>query len=121
LNPHRRSQTLTAWIGLIAIWLMVFAPLASQLLTREAPPATIVCSAIHPSDAQSHEPSKATHHLDACGYCSLLAHCPALGGTSTPLAFSRSALGDQPESPHAPHAQSPSYRRGLPRAPPTLA
>jgi hypothetical protein len=62
---------LTAWLGLIAMWLIVFAPVVSQLVAsaRAAEPVAALCSAIQPSTPEHHAP---VDSLDACGYCNLL-------------------------------------------------
>jgi hypothetical protein len=64
---------LTAWLGLIAMWLIVFAPMVSQLVAsaRADEPVAALCSAEQPSTPDHHT---AHDSLDACGYCSLLAH-----------------------------------------------
>lgn len=121
---RRRSQRLAAWLGLFAIWLTVLVPLGSQWLVREAPPAAIFCSAAdhlaaHTGDPG--EPKKAVHHLDACGYCSLLAHCPALNGASCADFPTLAAHSGEIASP-APECARPSrYVRHRPRAPPSIA
>ncbi|WP_053077664.1 DUF2946 domain-containing protein [Burkholderia cepacia] len=64
---------MTAWLGLFAMWLIVFAPIVSQGLEaydRNTPFASI-CSADGQPDAGGHALAA---HLDACAYCDLLAH-----------------------------------------------
>ncbi|WP_313768158.1 DUF2946 domain-containing protein [Burkholderia pseudomallei] len=73
----RRRIRLTAWLGLFAMWLVVFAPIVSQgLAARYAnTPAAPICSVDGQPDADNHAPAV---HFDACGYCDLLAdHTPA--------------------------------------------
>lgn len=79
----RANRRLTAWLGMIAIWLIVLAPVVSQfaVASRNHEPVTALCSAI--------APSAVTHHahatgLSACGYCDLLAGHAALP-TAPPL------------------------------------
>jgi hypothetical protein len=64
---------LTAWLGLIAMWLIVFAPVVSQLVAsaRADEPVAALCSAVQPSTPEHHAPIDS---LDACGYCNLLTH-----------------------------------------------
>ncbi|HTR08598.1 MAG TPA: DUF2946 domain-containing protein [Paraburkholderia sp.] len=63
----------TTWLGLIAMWLLVLAPLVSQLIVahRAFDPDTVWCSATSPGQSDH----TATHEgvLSACGYCDLLA------------------------------------------------
>ncbi|PPB84947.1 Protein of unknown function (DUF2946) [Mycetohabitans endofungorum] len=77
----RRTRKLTAWLGLTAIWLIVAMPLASQWLSHARGGVdTVLCSAATTGErAPAHGPAYVGGHLDACGYCSLLAHSPAIG------------------------------------------
>ncbi|WP_321784513.1 DUF2946 domain-containing protein [Paraburkholderia sp. J94] len=85
----RRSIRVTAWLGILAILLAVLAPLGSQLIEREQVPTDVLCSAAShdesPGSAASHSGKQLAVHLDACGYCSLLAHSPALNTASTAI------------------------------------
>lgn len=68
---------MTAWLGLIAMWLVVCVPLASQLVvaSRAHEPVAPLCSAATPVDMTQHD--VAANPLSACGYCDLLAtHAP---------------------------------------------
>jgi hypothetical protein len=122
LNTRRRSQRLAASIALFAIWLTVFAPLGSRLLAREKPPAAAICSAGQPhATAAGESQSPAHHHLDACGYCSLLAHCPALCGASTVHLAVRAVRCDEVASADLPCARPSRYLRRPSRAPPAIA
>jgi hypothetical protein len=69
-----RARTLTtAWLGLIAMWLIVLAPLVSQLRVAHLAqqPDAPLCSATLPGD----DGPPGTHDgaFPACGYCDLLA------------------------------------------------
>jgi hypothetical protein len=71
----RSRKHLTAWLGLIAMWLIVLAPIVSQLVIaahRNDPTTAPLCSAIEPVVNDS---AHVTHAdpLAACGYCDLLA------------------------------------------------
>lgn len=68
----RNRTRMTAWLGLIAMWLLVLAPSVSRLLesARADEPVAILCSAVQPGPAH-HAPRD---RFDACGYCTLLAH-----------------------------------------------
>ncbi|KVQ28102.1 hypothetical protein WL99_28555 [Burkholderia cepacia] len=69
----RPRNRLTAWLGLFAMWLIIFAPIVSQgLIAQERnSPFAPICSAESPPDAGNHVLAV---HLDSCGYCDLLAH-----------------------------------------------
>jgi hypothetical protein len=68
---------MTAWLGLIAMWLVVCVPLVSQLVvaSRAHEPIAALCSAsasaVTQVDAPHHNAS--ADPLSACGYCDLLA------------------------------------------------
>jgi hypothetical protein len=79
---QRNQKRLTVWLGLIAVWLLVVAPLVSHFLvaTRASATTDILCSAtLQPEnrdygnvDGNPQHPS--APHSDACGYCSVLEH-----------------------------------------------
>ncbi len=64
---------MTAWLGLIAMWLVVCVPLVSQLVVaaRSHEPTAALCSAVTQVDVSHHDAS--ADPLSACGYCDLLA------------------------------------------------
>lgn len=77
----RSRNHLTAWLGLVAMWLIVLAPIVSQLVTaaHRDDPNAVLCSATQPSADSAH-----VTHADpfaACGYCDLMATHTAI---STP-------------------------------------
>ncbi|WP_059412353.1 DUF2946 domain-containing protein [Cupriavidus basilensis] len=119
MTPRKRIST-TAWLGLLAMWLIVFAPVVSQFVAsaHAADPAGYICSAAHPDDA-ARQP--AATDLAACGYCDLLADHPAAPAMPAPpptlvllIAFvAAAALFTR----FVPLGAFPS---GRPRAPPAL-
>ncbi|WP_438391723.1 DUF2946 domain-containing protein [Caballeronia sp. DA-9] len=76
MNPHA-NRRLIAWLGMIAIWLIVLAPVVSQLVVaaRNHQPVTALCSAMAPSADTVHAHDAG---MSACGYCDLLADHAAL-------------------------------------------
>ncbi|RQQ52871.1 DUF2946 domain-containing protein [Burkholderia stagnalis] len=112
-----RHRTLTAWLGMLAIWFAIAAPLVSQWRVAQAStPDAIVCSAEHGGHRAHH-----ALHLDACGYCSFFTHTPALGGVTAaplPTAFLADASA---AAPVAVAARVGRYPRAYPRAPPVNA
>ncbi|MGH8782454.1 DUF2946 domain-containing protein [Paraburkholderia sp.] len=61
---------LTAWLGILAMCLIVFVPVISQLVmsARANEPVAAICSATQPDGGSQH----AADPLAACGYCDLL-------------------------------------------------
>lgn len=64
-------RRLNAWLGMLAMCLVVFVPVVSQLVAsaRAAEPVAALCSATQ-TDSDTHH---AGNPLSACGYCDLLA------------------------------------------------
>jgi hypothetical protein len=118
MSVHARKH-LIAWPGLVAMWLIVLAPLVSQLVVaahRDVTTEGVFCSAAQPhGSAALHDHGNG---FAGCGYCNLLADhaavppapaaLPALFVLSTPAVM---ALSLQ----HVPFGPFPSAR---PRAPP---
>ena len=96
-------------------------PVASQWRAHEAPPATVICSAGDRAATEHGAPETAAHDLDACGYCSLLAHWPALNGAPPPDAFLPAARAAETALPAPPLPRPIRYPRRPSRAPPPLA
>jgi hypothetical protein len=128
---------LVAWLGLLAIWLAVVAPVVTQLLASPwfASPAAQVdlraqlsaalCSAhdaFSPIAARaSHSPAAPSHddhHAKACGYCNLLAHSPPVGGASFVAALPRLASHRVPVHLARHVLFSPRFAFATPRGPP---
>jgi hypothetical protein len=124
ISLHRQRK-LVAWLGVFAVFLLVFMPLLSQGMQWFAPPLEPeVCSADHgvahtPAQAPGKAPAQPLEHLlDHCGYCNLLTHTPAVtsGGTAV-VDFAPPAAVAQPVA-DAPLRSSDRYPRALARAPP---
>ncbi|WP_321782437.1 DUF2946 domain-containing protein [Paraburkholderia sp. J94] len=117
----RKHALLTAWLGLVAMWLIVLAPLVSQLVAAHQAhqPDAALCSAMQPATAPhlSHDDA-----FGACGYCNLLEHHVAMPSVAVPaltLGFIvADALVATLSTRHTPFGAFPS---GRPRAPPSLA
>ncbi|WP_321813045.1 MULTISPECIES: DUF2946 domain-containing protein [unclassified Paraburkholderia] len=118
----RKHILLTAWLGLVAMWLIVLAPLASQLIAAHhahEPDATL-CSALQPASSAPH-----LSHDDAfgaCGYCNLLEHHVAMPAIAVPEA-QRALVANVERAAtlstrHTPFGAFPS---GRPRAPPAVS
>lgn len=89
---------MTAWLGLIAMWLIVFAPVVSHMRAsvRTNEPVAELCSVLQPRGIQSTpniaqraQASPAPVHLGhddafgACGYCHLFKHHVAMPGVAS--------------------------------------
>ena len=118
----RKHALLTAWLGLVAMWLIVLAPLVSQLVAahQAQQPDAALCSALQPASAAPH-----LSHDDAfgaCGYCNLLEHHVAMPSIAVPALTLGFAIADAVvatlSTRHTPFGAFPS---GRPRAPPALA
>ncbi|WP_084068779.1 DUF2946 family protein [Paraburkholderia heleia] len=118
MTTHAR-QHLTAWLGALAMGLVVLAPVVSQLITaarRDNPARGVICSVEKPAGH-----SGLAHHgaaLAACGYCILLTDHP-------PAPAARIALRQPPvHEVHAIVAAPPGhlplsfYSPARPRGPP---
>ncbi|WP_175883485.1 DUF2946 domain-containing protein [Burkholderia sp. BCC0044] len=120
---HRHRQ-LTAWLGLLAIWIAIAAPLVSQWrIAQAAAPEAIVCSTEH--GAHRAADARGTHdhalHLDACGYCGFFAHSPAIGAPAAALLGSIPVVSVSAVASPAVAARGDRYPRAYPRAPPERA
>jgi Protein of unknown function (DUF2946) len=89
LNRHR--QKIGAWLGMLAILLSVIAPTVSQVLrsaygevehhahhSHHLHQAVEVALDAHAGHAMHHHGADSSLLCDACPYCGLIAHSPAL-------------------------------------------
>ncbi|WP_321944356.1 DUF2946 domain-containing protein [Paraburkholderia tropica] len=119
MNAHTRTFT-TAWLGLIAMCLLVLAPIVSQLVVahREGQPVGELCSA---SAGVAARHAGEGLSLDACDYCGLLASHPAMPSIPAValhlIAVTQSATLLPMTVRFTPHGAFPS---GRPRAPPSF-
>ncbi|WP_246797198.1 DUF2946 domain-containing protein [Burkholderia perseverans] len=118
----RSRNHLTAWLGFIAMWSVVLAPLVSQLVVSARlhdPGNTPLCSAMPVSGRAVH--SGPADVLAACGYCDLLADhaAPPAVPPSRPLLVLLliGAVATTLSLRHTPPGRFPA---GRPRAPPVL-
>ncbi|AOI75480.1 DUF2946 family protein [Burkholderia sp. NRF60-BP8] len=121
LHRHRH---LTAWLGLIAIWIAIAAPLVSQWrIAQAATPDAIVCSTDHGAHRSSDTGGMHGHalHLDACGYCGFFAHSPAIGAPAAASVDFLPVVSVSAVTSPAVAARSDRYPRAYPRAPPERA
>ncbi|HEX7908024.1 MAG TPA: DUF2946 domain-containing protein [Paraburkholderia sp.] len=104
------------------MWLVVFAPLVSQLLvaSRADEPVSAICSTVNSDGpaAQHASPDK----LAVCGYCDLFTHHVAAPGVPPAGIVATLLLTDAQVSappPFVPHAAA--FPAGRPRDPPVLS
>ncbi|AOI43071.1 hypothetical protein WG70_26480 [Burkholderia oklahomensis EO147] len=121
---HRKIGSM---LGLLAILMATLAPTVSHTLSNshhfsELPSA--FCSAQDGTDATSSDSSPSSEkavHWQACAYCGLLAHTPAVPSTTaafTPTIWTVRATAAAPISP--PRRVFP-LTAAQPRAPPVLS
>jgi hypothetical protein len=131
LSRHR--QKIGALLGMVAILLSMIAPTISQVLRsaqtehhshhhwHHAQFAADVIDLAHAGSAAHHQGSESSLLCDACSYCGLITHTPALPGA--PVAF---AVAIQPAE-FAPPICTATFRPyavvtpAQPRAPPALS
>jgi len=136
IMTSRSRHRMTAWLGLVAMWLVVFAPLVSQLVAsgRADEPVAALCSALHPSGASDAgnalvaQTSPAPVHLShddafgACGYCHLLEHhvaMPTVAVAELPAALP--LAGTAPPTLSIRFIPLGAFPSGRPRAPPVVS
>lgn len=125
---------MTAWLGLFAMWLVVCAPLVSQMLVskRAHDPFAALCSVLQPRDIgmASAAPQAAPQpvHLShddafgACGYCHLLQHhvaMPTVAVVAPPPALT--LAGTAPPTLSTRFTPLGAFPSGRPRAPPAVS
>jgi hypothetical protein len=121
----RRSTRFTAWLGILAILLTVLVPVGSQWVKQASRSADVLCSAVahhaaHASGAHDHAPDDpAAAHFEACAYCGLLAHLPALTPAPRLTATTARLALDAHTPPRTSHCiRNLRYVRRPSRAPP---
>lgn len=118
---NRSRNHLTAWLGLIAMWLIVLAPVVSQLVVaaRDGEPVAALCTVTAPSADTQHAQGSG---MIACGYCDLLATHSALPTLTAPL-FILVMLVTSAALPILFSSFTPlgAFPTGRPRAPPILS
>ncbi|SDD03141.1 DUF2946 domain-containing protein [Paraburkholderia lycopersici] len=121
MNPRKHSL-LTAWLGLVAMWLIVLAPLVSQLVAAQHlhEPDSTLCSAMQPVQSAPH-----LSHDDAfgaCGYCHLLEHHVAMPSIAAPEPAGALVVAlDKVAPPVSRDIPSGAFPSGRPRGPPSLS
>jgi hypothetical protein len=119
-----RRRTFAAHLGLLALVLTLLAPLASQLRAEPTDWRWLNELACH--DGGEPEPvasngGRPALQVDACGYCSLFSHCPALAGSRWAIAARQSPVHQRAAAlPLAP-LPCTHFPRALSRAPPMHA
>lgn len=129
IMTSRSHQRLKAWLGLIAMWLVVAGPTASRLLYTSHDLAVPVCSA----EAGTQHHSLPVYHihvggqhdspspLEACGYCSLFAHSTAMPSVPPAALALLLALIPLAVPRRARFTPSSLFPSGRPRDPPRLS
>ncbi|NML32687.1 DUF2946 domain-containing protein [Paraburkholderia antibiotica] len=137
----RSRNRMTAWLGLVAMWLVVFAPLVSQLLEASLAhePTAALCSTHHGSggfdEAEQADQTSALAQTDAapvhlshddafgaCGYCHLLQHhvaMPTVAAVAPPAALL--LAGTAPPTLSTRFTPLGAFPSGRPRDPPVVS
>jgi hypothetical protein len=135
----RSRNHLTAWLGLIAMWLVVFAPIVSQMLAsnRAHEPFAALCSALQSGNQSLASQRLASHSLQAspapvhlshddafgaCGYCHLLQHhvaMPSVAAIEPPAALA--LAGAAPPALSTRFTPLGAFPSGRPRDPPAVS
>jgi len=119
LRIHKHA---VAWLGLMAMLLVVFAPLVSQLIAsaRADEPIGFICSSvIDESPAAAHPVSK--DQLNACGYCNFFAHHVPVTNVAPPQLLANAALAIAQVSAPATFIPLATFPSGRPRDPPVIS
>ncbi|WP_128595135.1 DUF2946 domain-containing protein [Paraburkholderia kirstenboschensis] len=111
-------------LGLFAILMVIFAPGVSQMLAsgRDATalPASLCSTQSTPDDAPNDQ--DASHslasHGQACGYCNLLAHMPAMPGVQPTFAITVWTIQHRIATRFERVRRVLSFTAAQPRAPP---
>jgi hypothetical protein len=112
------------WLGLIAILMIALAPTVSRMLEARAGDATQTMPCDMPS--MQHDASQDRSHAslpdtDACAYCSLLAHMPAVLAPALVFALVTQVMLHRAAARFESALLIAPIRPGRPRAPPVLA
>ena len=119
LRIHKHA---VAWLGLVAMLLVVFAPLTCQLIAsaRAKEPVVIVCSSVvHEHSAASHSGSH--DQMDACGYCSFFSHHVAATIVAPPQALADAVFVAPRISEPVAFVPIFTFPSGRPRDPPFVS
>ena len=135
IMTSRSRNRSTAWLGLVAMWLVVFAPLVSQLLAsaQAHEPIAALCSALQPGGVGAAASASADNltapvHLShddafgACGYCHLLEHhvaVPTLAVVAPTAALT--LAGTLPPELSTRFTPLGAFPSGRPRDPPAVS
>lgn len=121
------AQRFGAWLALFAMLAIYVGALVSQVRAAEPPLPHWVAELACDHDDGPPAPGAPAHHgpasaLDACGYCSLLASSPGLGGSTLTLAWSFLSAVEPPRTLRLGRPGEPALFPGArPRAPPTTS
>ena len=120
VRSERTWRRWFGWLAFVAAGLLSFAPVVSELRSSVLD-GFALDAWCEGHDGLTHHPGKAHPGLlDACGYCSFLAHHPLLPGI--PVVLMRAPVGLAPDRltlPAPPRPSMPWMLDVAPRGPPT--
>ncbi|GIZ12263.1 DUF2946 domain-containing protein [Pseudomonas sp. NCCP-436] len=119
-----RRRIFAAHLGLLAFVLIVLAPLASQLRAEPADWRWLNELACHEGgdpEQLARDGGRPVLQVDACGYCSLFSHCPALADSHWAVALRQSSSRQTGGALALAPLSCTHFPRALSRAPPMHA
>ncbi|WP_175108439.1 DUF2946 domain-containing protein [Pararobbsia alpina] len=120
----RFNRKIGSFLGLLAILMVTFAPTISQAVAASRDLSALpdaLCSAHATSDHQQDntpDPHSIAAHWQACGYCNLLAHMPALPTVQATFAATVWAIQHRIATRFESVRRIASFTAAQPRAPP---
>lgn len=80
LVKRLKTRRSIAWLATLALWLIVTAPVVSQIVATDTVLSMVgACSSDHD---HATPPLRHPMSMESCGYCGLLGHSPALLGAA---------------------------------------
>jgi hypothetical protein len=121
MKTSRAHRRLTAWLGIIAMWLAVVMPVTSQALVHieQTNDALAALCTVDSSSGQGH--STMAGHMDACGYCNMLAHHPAVAATPVVVTTTSWVAHTHAVALSAGTLPNATFPSGRPRDPPAVS
>jgi hypothetical protein len=123
----RFHRTIGSILGLIAILMATLAPTISQALAADRVENVMAAALCSVSSMQDDTPDNKSDrhalmsHLDACGYCSLLAHLPVAPSVQVSFVITARAIQHRIATRFQSLRRVEPLTSAQPRAPPVLS
>jgi hypothetical protein len=122
---HPRLHRRIAKLAMLAMWLIVVAPVVSQIHAASAAPwMDDMCSHAtlgHGHPAMPDSPDRQPQPMEECGYCFLLTHSPVMPGVGVPALVPPPLAADTFIVNLARTGAKPSVSAISPRGPPPVS